>query len=140
MSDKVIRVLLIDDDLDDQEIFLLALGRTKLNIKCETAADGLKGLDKLEKSDTLPDFIFLDLNMPNMDGKKCLVEIKKRPRYDNIPVIMYSTSSYINDIRETKRLGATGFITKPTNVDTLVNLLTQVFQHTYAFHSSAYYQ
>src|SRR5687767_10965856 len=100
MSAKV-RVLLIDDDLDDQEIFLLALEKTNLNIKCETACDGLKGLEKLEKSEELPHFIFLDLNMPNMDGKKCLAEIKKRQRYNDIPIIMYSTSSYINDIRET---------------------------------------
>jgi CheY-like chemotaxis protein len=140
MSDKKIRCVLIDDDLDDQEIFLLGIEKTGLNIECLTANDGLQGLALLEKQSTPPDYIFLDLNMPNMDGKKCLVEIKKQERLNAVPVIMYSTSSYINDIRETRRLGATGFITKPTNVGALVDLLMKIFTKTYSFESSAYYQ
>jgi CheY-like chemotaxis protein len=132
--------LLIDDDQDDQEIFLLAVANTKLQVSCETVNNGREGLDKILNSEKLPDFVFLDLNMPHMDGKKCLEEIRKIDRLKDLPVIIYSTSSYINDIRETRRMGATGFITKPSKVNDLVVILTKIFEKKFVFFSSAYYQ
>jgi CheY-like chemotaxis protein len=139
-SGKMIRCFLIDDDQDDQEIFQLAVDRTEMNVECTVSGDALKALEILRQQRERPDFIFLDLNMPHVDGKMCLTEIKKDPALKDIPVIMYSTSSYINDIRETRRLGAIGFVTKPTNVDELVTILTKIFSKTYKFPSSAYYQ
>ena len=135
-----LRCLLIDDDQDDQEIFLLAVTNTGLNVRCEMASDGQAGLQKIKESKKLPDFVFLDLNMPHMDGKHCLKEIRKLHGMESLPVIIYSTSSYIDDIRETRRLGATGFITKPSNVNELVQILSKIFQKKYVFFSSAYYQ
>jgi len=135
-----IHCILIDDDQDDIEIFKLAIAQTGLKIKFQSARDGVRGLELLNSLTSSPDFIFLDLNMPNLDGKQTLVEIRKQKKFTDTPVIIYSTSSYINDIRETSRLGATGFVTKPNNIDSLVEILTSIFNNTYAFKTSAYYK
>jgi CheY-like chemotaxis protein len=140
MSEKLLKCLLIDDDRDDQEIFLMAVSSTGLEVDCQVASDANEGLEKLKKYTDPPDFIFLDLNMPHIDGKKCLQEIRKMQFLKDVPVIIYSTSSYIEDIRETRRLGATGFITKPSNLAELVQVLTKIFGKNYVFPSSAYYQ
>lgn len=141
MQLKPIKCLLIDDDLEDQEIFLMAVQKTQVQVECLTASNAKKGMEMLgQSSDFIPDYIFLDLNLPGMDGKKCLTELKKLPHLQSVPVIMYSTSSYINDIRETKRLGASGFVTKPSDVNLLIKTLSEIFSNKYDFLSSAYYQ
>src|SRR4051812_25501663 len=109
--------LLIDDDQDDQDIFMIALNDSGKAVKCYTADNAVFGLKHLDSNpDFVPDYIFLDLNMPGMNGKQCLVEIKSRPFLKNVPVVIYSTSSLPRDIEETKTLGAAAFITKPVSV------------------------
>lgn len=137
--EEKIRCLLIDDDADDREIFQMAVASVDLPVQFVAVADGFEGLKKICEVPG-PDFVFLDLNMPHMDGKKCLEEIRKKPELVDLTVIIYSTSSYIDDIRETRRMGATGFITKPNNVKELVQILSRIFQHQYVFFSSAYYE
>ncbi|WP_247234725.1 response regulator [Telluribacter sp. SYSU D00476] len=123
-----ITCLLIDDDQDDQEIFALALNKVDPTIHCVTADDGLDALQKLNRnSDFVPEYIFLDLNMPRMNGKQCLTELKKIERLDQTPIIIYSTSSEPRDILETKQLGATDFMTKPSFIDALTASLAKVF-------------
>src|SRR5215216_7180747 len=105
---------LADDDADDQEIFKEALSEIDKSIRCLTASSGEEALSKLTGGlKPLPDYIFLDLNMPRMDGLQCLTEIKKIKILKNIPVIIYSTSSAQKDVEETRKLGADYFITKP---------------------------
>src|SRR5215212_1458528 len=96
---------LIDDDVDDQEIFALALNEVNERFQCEVANNGYEGLQQLKKMNCLPDYIFLDLNMPKMNGKECLKELKKTERLKAIPVIIYTTSSSLKDISDTTRLG-----------------------------------
>jgi CheY-like chemotaxis protein len=82
---------LVDDDVDDLEIFTLAVEDLRINVNCVTAADGIDALEKLRNDEAfVPDFIFLDLNMPRMNGKQCLLEIKKIERLSSTPVIIYS--------------------------------------------------
>jgi CheY-like chemotaxis protein len=120
--------LLIDDDQDDQEIFLIALNDCGKKIKCEMASDAMLGLGKLDQATTQPpDFIFIDLNMPGMSGKQCLVELKKRDFLKEVPVVVYSTSSQPKDITEMKALGASDFITKPSSVKSLTKILSDFF-------------
>jgi CheY-like chemotaxis protein len=140
MPQKNITCLLIDDDADDQEIFVLALIKTGLSVNCSYVSDGRDALDFLQSCPSLPDFVFLDLNMPTMDGRTCLKTLRSIQRLQSLPVIIYSTSSYIDDIRETSRLGATGFITKPTNINGLAETLKQVLEGTYTFANGDYYQ
>src|SRR6266700_1516457 len=98
------------------KIFASNLGQTDKSIRCLTASRGEEALNKLKAGlKQLPDYIFLDLNMPRMSGIECLAEIKKINILQHIPVIVYSTSSAQKDVEETKKLGADYFITKPPN-------------------------
>ena len=106
--------LLIDDDPDDQEFFLEATKEVDEAIECSFASSCEEALETLKNKTDLPDYIFLDLNMPKVDGKKCLIEIKKLFHLQHIPVIIYSTSSLKKDIEETALLGAVYFLTKPS--------------------------
>ncbi len=78
----------------------------------------------LEAKAVTPDFIFLDLNMPEMGGRDCLVELKQNKHTQSIPVIIYTTSSEQEDIIETKEMGALDFITKPSKVSELTELIS----------------
>jgi CheY-like chemotaxis protein len=121
--------LLVDDDEDDKEIFCLALQNIDPSIDCRTASDGLEALSILKDGSFVPDFIFLDLNMPVMNGKECLKEIRKQNHLHDTPVIIFSTSSAERDREETKALGASAFITKPPLVSTLAKKLSDIFNN-----------
>lgn len=124
-----ITCFLIDDDLDDLEIFNIAIKELEDDIKCRTAMDGIEALKILNDDENfIPDFIFIDLNMPRMNGKQCLVEIKKMPRLEHIPVIIYSTSSSHRDIEDTKQLGAAYFLTKPPTISGLTVTLARLLK------------
>lgn len=127
-KDNGITCLLVDDDDDDKEIFCLALNDANPLIKCHLACDGLEALSMLKDSTFIPDFIFLDLNMPLMSGKECLIEIKKRPHLKDTPVIIFSTSASQKDVQDTIELGAASFITKPPLISSLTERLLEVFQ------------
>lgn len=105
--------MLVDDDEDDQEIFLSVIANVAPAVTCSLAANGYEALKSLAEYDILPDLIFLDLNMPLMDGKQFLREVKKDTRFKQIPVIVLTTSSDTATINATKALGAENFVTKP---------------------------
>jgi len=71
----------------------------------------------------LPDYIFLDINMPVMNGKECLEKIKDEPLLRDIPVIVYTTSSRFSEREMYRSLGARECIVKPTSFSVLVNIL-----------------
>jgi CheY-like chemotaxis protein len=120
--------LLIDDDEDDLEIFGLALADACITCRLVTATNGLQALDLFLADDTfLPDFIFIDLNMPLMNGKQFLATIKSSTVLRHIPAIIYTTSSHRKDIDETMALGAAHFLVKPTKVACLTKILTKLF-------------
>jgi CheY-like chemotaxis protein len=91
-----------------------------------TATNGYEALELLAIANTLPDYIFVDLNMPRMGGMQFLKEIKQHDTLKNIPVIIYSTSSNPADIAKTKELGAVSFITKPSRSSELCKLLQSI--------------
>jgi CheY-like chemotaxis protein len=116
-------LFLVDDDMDDHEIFKSALSKVDSDLTLLTASNGYEALNFLSTTGTLPDYIFVDLNMPRMDGLQFLKEIKQRDTLKNIPVIIYSTSSNPADIAKTKQLGAMSFVTKPSRFSDLCSLL-----------------
>ncbi len=121
---------IIDDDSDDQEIFASAIKKIKKTYRCITANNCSDALKKLKNDESFtPDYIFLDLNMPRLSGKACLEEIKKIPRLKNVPIIIYTTSSYQKDIEETKKLGASHYLIKPSNTNYLTKILAGLFQN-----------
>jgi CheY-like chemotaxis protein len=127
MASKI--CLLVDDDLDDHEIFAIALKESKKSIDVVRAYDGAEALARLrDESFDRPDFIFLDLNMPKMDGKQCLEELKKNSALKEIPVVIYSTSSEIRDLIDAQRLGAIAFIVKSASIHELAAALQDFFK------------
>ena len=120
-------LLLVDDDIDDQQIFAEALETVDPSIKLLVASNGLEALHKLNTPDSAqPDMIFLDLNMPMMNGKEFLQELKKTESFVNIPVIIYTTSSRPEDREQSLDLGAADFLVKPNNYRSLCEQLKEI--------------
>jgi CheY-like chemotaxis protein len=116
--------LLADDDADDKTLFCEALAEIDPAIVCHTASDGEEALAILShKQIGKPSIIFLDINMPVMDGWQCLGRIKEHTDHRHIPVIMYSTSSYQRDIDLALENGAFCFFTKPSDYRQLRSIL-----------------
>lgn len=124
----IIYCYLIDDDRDEQEIFSMALESLRVNVKCNFASSGNEAIEKLKSDQTfLPDFIFMDLNMPRMNGRQCLAEIKKIAHLREVPVIVYSTSSHNTDRTDLLQMGASAYIAKPSSIPALMTELLKVF-------------
>ena len=119
--------LLVDDDPDDQEVFLTALNDVSDTALCLVAPDGDRALELLHNEETIPDYIFLDLNMPRMNGFEFLTAMKKSKILKDIPVIVYSTTSQPAQIEKVKKLGATEFFTKTYKYKELCALLRKYF-------------
>ena len=122
---KAKKILLIDDDIDDQLYFKDAIAELNEMLLCEVANNGREAIEQL-KTPPPPDLIFLDLNMPVMNGYECLEFLKNETRYKNIPVVIFTTSKNINDIEKSKKMGAELFFTKPTNFNILCNKLDKI--------------
>ena len=88
---KYKQILLIDDDIDDQDIFRDAVQELNADLICIIADNGLDGLSKT-KLPPAPDLIFIDINMPVMNGFQYLEAIKKEPGYMHIPSIIFTTA------------------------------------------------
>jgi response regulator RpfG family c-di-GMP phosphodiesterase len=117
---------MIDDDIDDREFFKIALEEADNSIKLITSSSGAEGLKLLSVLPQMPDYIFLDLNIPHMDGREFLSLVKSEPRTMQIPVIIFTTSSHDRDRDETRELGAHDFVTKPPSISELTNTLTSL--------------
>jgi CheY-like chemotaxis protein len=118
-------LLLIDDDVDDHEIFISALETVSPEVSLTTAVNGADALKILLEQNLYPELIFLDINMPLMNGLEFLTELRKHDNLKHIPVIAYTTTSAPETIEEAKQLGATGFISKPENFSDLEKILAE---------------
>ena len=122
-----LNIVLADDDDDDREIFKLAISQIDIKTDLTLFRNGLELVEYLRQPDTvLPNILFLDLNMPSMDGFECLKEIKRDPGLKNITVVIYSTSSSEKDIEKTFLEGANIYINKPSDYETLKEVLKKV--------------
>ncbi len=121
--------LLIDNDRDDQEIFTLALQEVDPNIRCKTADGGLQALELLRSEPSYtPSLVFIDMNMPLMNGCQCLAHLRETGRLSGVPIYMYSTSASPGSVEEVKALGATDFLVKPNSFSQLVKLLSAILE------------
>jgi len=123
---RTLNILLADDDEDDRMIFTEIVGQMDEVANLRTVSDGQQLIQLLSGGASLPDVIFLDLNMPNKNGKECLKEIKTNPTLLHLPVIIYSTSAAEKDIRDTYNQGASLYIQKPSNIKGLKKTLAKV--------------
>ena len=123
------RFLLIDDDSDDRELFSEALSLVEPDIICDQATDAEEGLARLQERKEEPDLIFLDINLPVMNGWQFLTRLKTESELKHIPVIMYSTSSNVRDMKTARDMGALCFITKPHAFRMLKGMLGIVIEY-----------
>ena len=124
---KNMSFLIVDDDTDDRMLFIEAVTEIDETIECKIARNGEQALKLLRNAEyPLPDFIFLDIKMPRIDGKKCLFEIKKDERLKHIPVIIFTTSKSVEESKELREMGAFHFISKPRNADEIFYLISFV--------------
>ena len=120
--------LLIDDDPDDLEIFEMCIRKVSKGIHCTTISDAPEAIEMLKSNkEYVPEYIFLDVNMPKMNGVECLKVIKTIDRLSRTKVFMYSTTSSKATVDETKKLGADEFIIKPSKTIELKDKLAKIF-------------
>jgi CheY-like chemotaxis protein len=124
MVNKNLIIMLIDDDEDDRDFFQMALNDLENKVDYIGVENGFDALAMLEKGIIKPNYIFLDLNMPQMNGRECLGKLKENLLLSHIPVIIFSTSSDPRDVKETAQMGAIDFITKPPRTSELTKILT----------------
>lgn len=122
-----IHILIADDDADDIELFNEALAELKMDNKLTSCKDGKDLMDYLDNPDNkLPHVLFLDLNMPCKTGHECLREIRANPRFNDVSIAIYSTSSSEKDIEDTLVEGANIYIKKPNDFSKLKKIIKDV--------------
>lgn len=132
--EKHIHILVAEDDEDDKLLILKAFERTLPKEKVTCVDDGealLKYLKHTAPYDDAakypkPDIILLDLNMPRKDGIAALAEIKSCDNLKSIPVIIFTTSKSIDDIKITYKMGSSSYITKPGSFEELVKITEEI--------------
>jgi CheY-like chemotaxis protein len=122
--DQLRHVLLAEDDDDDYLIFSLAISEISYKVLLTRAEDGQKLMAIL--AENTPDILFLDLYMPVKDGQQCLKEIRSDPKYDALPVIVYTSLDDIRNIEVCFREGANLFIVKPVSYPEVTLLIEKV--------------
>lgn len=137
MQKDYILITLADDDEDDRLFFTDAFDELKINTIVNTHKNGKELLEFLNHPETvLPNIIFLDLNMPILNGIDCLKEIKKNDKFNDIAIAIYSTSSSEEDVENTFVLGANIYIKKPSDFGTLKKVLSDVVTINWQYHTS----
>lgn len=128
---KPITILMADDDADDRQMTLEAFEESRLANDLRFVENGVQLMDYLlrrnnfqsPESSPRPGLILLDLNMPKMDGREALQQIKSDPRLKNIRVVVMTTSKAEEDIIRTYDLGASSYVTKPVTFAALVDVI-----------------
>jgi DNA-binding response OmpR family regulator len=125
---QINRVLVIDDDKDDQQFLHKAIHDLFPNMECISLSNGKEALKFIEENPPPPSYIFLDLNMPYLNGFEFLKEFKKEKGNSETSVYIYSTSSNPRDKEKAKSLGADDYIVKFTDLTSLKARLKNVIQ------------
>jgi CheY-like chemotaxis protein len=148
ITERVCRVLIIEDDPDDVFLFKRALervqrnlqlgnvqlgnvqtGNVQLAIECEHVSNGLESLLRIARADlldNLPDVLVLDLNMPRLDGIKFLRSLRTSLTLNDLPVFVLTTSGEAAIHSEAMRAGADKVFIKPNNTDTLAEIALEI--------------
>ncbi|HYH19538.1 MAG TPA: response regulator [Azospirillum sp.] len=131
---KTFTVLLVEDDPADANLARRALKQGPVPCEVHLARDGVEAMEYLRRQGerfaaaARPDLVLLDLNMPRMDGRDVLDEIRADARLKTIPVVVLTTSDVERDVEASYRHGANSFLTKPMGVEDFFALIHTV-QH-----------
>lgn len=130
-------ILLADDDEDDVILIRDSFQKSKLSNDLRVVEDGVELMDYLHRRGAFadpslsprPDIILLDLNMPRMDGREALKEIKNDPDLKNIPIMILTTSKTHTDICRSYQDGANSFITKPVTFQSMCEVVGKLGEY-----------
>jgi CheY-like chemotaxis protein len=122
----ITRIVLAEDDIDDQNIFQIALEEIDPRIQVQFVLNGKELLDLLQTHK--PDILFLDLDMPYKNGLECLLEIKNDPRLEKIPVIVFSSTTKPSNIQAAYEMGAHLFYIKPPMYSDYLSSIKAILQ------------
>jgi two-component system, chemotaxis family, response regulator Rcp1 len=119
--EKMIDILLVEDNPADVELTREHLALSKIRNELHVVMNGLEALQYLRHEDsykdaTRPDLILLDLNLPGMDGREVLGEIKEDPKLKSIPIVILTSSDAEQDVVKTYDLGANCYVQKPVDL------------------------
>jgi len=139
------KLVMVDDDPEDILLVKTAVQRADVPLEVISLYDGdalFDYLDDLISDDTLPTsvpplIIFLDLNMPRLDGRKCLQRLKSNPNWVDLPILVFSTSDAPDDIRRCYELNANSYISKPDDPKALDTIVSSVYQYWFGDRSEA---
>jgi CheY-like chemotaxis protein len=121
-----VNILIAEDDKDDFLLLQEAIEEVLPKFNIAHCKDGKQVVQKMDEN-LVPDLIFLDLNMPKLNGIECLTDIRKRPDLHSTPVIIYSTSSNFEDIDVCYKNGCTLYLVKPASYKDLVTQVKKIF-------------
>ena len=128
---KQVDILLVEDNPGDVRLTQEALKEARVINELSVVSNGEEAMSFLHRSGSYstaprPDMILLDLNLPRMDGREVLAEIKADPNLKRIPVVVLTTSSAEKDIVTTYNLHANCYITKPVDLDQFLDVVKSI--------------
>jgi chemotaxis family two-component system response regulator Rcp1 len=124
---RPIEILLIEDNPGDVRLTIEALRDSKVRNNLHIAPDGVAAIARLRGPGALrPDLILLDLNLPRMDGREVLAEIKADPMLKTIPVVILTTSRAEQDVLKSYELQANCYITKPVDLEQFITVVKSI--------------
>jgi CheY-like chemotaxis protein len=123
--ENTLHILLADDDSDDSFLFNEAVEQSDLPLTLSRAEDGNQLLSFLEKEGS-PDILFLDVNMPYKNGIECLHEIRSNAKFDQLPIVIYSTTNYKVNIDACFEGGADFYVVKPNSFEDILKMIRTV--------------
>ncbi|MDX6486367.1 MAG: two-component system, cell cycle sensor histidine kinase and response regulator CckA [Gaiellaceae bacterium] len=126
-----IQILLVEDDPDDVLLITEALRETRLDTDLHVAVDGEEAMAFFHRQGRfeavpVPDLVLLDLNLPKVDGRQVLVEIKADPRLRRIPVIVLTTSAAQRDVVSAYDKHVNAYVRKPLGYDALLDVVRSI--------------
>ena len=130
-STKIIDVLLVEDDPGDVLMTREAFEDNKVRNRLHVVSDGVEAIEFLRKQDAhadapTPDLVLLDLNLPRMDGREVLAELKADDVLRQIPVVVLTTSEAEEDVVRSYSLHANAYVTKPVDFDRFIDVVRQI--------------
>jgi chemotaxis family two-component system response regulator Rcp1 len=130
-SDRPIEILLVEDNPGDVRLTVEGLKESKVRNNLHVARDGVEAMAFLRREGqhtgaVRPDLILLDLNLPRMDGREVLSEIKSDAKLKMIPVVVLTTSNAEQDVLRSYELQANCYITKPVDLEQFITVVKSI--------------